>query len=98
MIIYLDHVLVIEKAPRDTEEFKGRLATKFAMKDLGEVKYYLGCYLGRERVNKTLTVHQRVYTKSIVNRFDVVKMSDSPSSSGMILSKQNCPKSEEEKS
>lgn len=73
---------------RDVKEFKRRLTTNFLIKDLGEVEYYTECHVKQDRVNRTLTVDQWVHIKTIMDRFDVVKKSDSLASFGMRFSNQ----------
>ena len=42
------------------------------MTDLGELKYFLGIHVTRDWKNKTLTINQKNYIRSILKRFDML--------------------------
>ncbi|CAH2100381.1 unnamed protein product [Euphydryas editha] len=48
------------------------LKTEFNIKNLGPIQNYLGIRVTRDRKNKTLTLDQSVYVKSILNRFNML--------------------------
>ena len=64
------------------------------MKDLGEASYILGIQIIRDRKNKLLALSQASYIDKVLARFS---MQDSkkgllPTQHGIILSKEQCPK------
>ena len=64
------------------------------MKDLGEASYILGIQIIRDRMNKILALSQASYIDKVLARFS---MQDSkkgllPTRHGIILSKEQCPK------
>ena len=68
------------------------------MKDLGEASYILGIQIIRDRKNKLLELSQASYIDKVLARFS---MQDSkkvllPTRHGIILSKEQCPKTPQE--
>ena len=48
---------------------KQKLSEKFEMKDQGEIHYFLGMSIKRDRREKVLTIDQSLYIKKILQRF-----------------------------
>ena len=42
LIVYVDDIIVIGNDEMEIDQLKKKLATEFEIKDLGEVKYFLG--------------------------------------------------------
>lgn len=42
LIIYVNDMIITGTDPRESYKLKAQLATKFEMKDLGSLKYFLG--------------------------------------------------------
>src|ERR1700722_17422965 len=68
------------------------------MKDLGAANYILGMEIKRDRVKQKLWLNQRKYVDTILQRFN---MQDSkpvkvPITVGVMLSAEQCPKTQEE--
>ena len=80
-------------------DVKGYLKKQFDMKDLGEANYILGIKLLRDRKNKVLALSQASYIDKIVTRFGMEnsKMGLLPFRHGIHLSKEQSPKTPEEK-
>ena len=69
------------------------------MKDLGEASYILGIQIIRDHKNKLLALSQASYINKVLAQFS---MQDSkkgllPTRHGIILSKEHCPKTPQEK-
>ena len=48
------------------------LSDEFSIKDLGELKYYLGIEIIHDKANRTITLSQRNYIDAILERFHMV--------------------------
>ena len=70
------------------------LAEQFQMKDLGEASYILGIQIIRDHKNKILTLSQASYIDKVLARFSLqdFKKGLLPTRHGIILSKEQCPK------
>ena len=79
---------------RTKEALKG----KFSIKDLGELKHYLGIRITRNRGSKLIYLDQEVYINSVLKRFgfDDCNPVDTPLATGTVLEKnpdnpKDCP-------
>eukprot|EP00253_Pinus_taeda_P022748 PITA_22748 len=77
---------------------KRKLANSFAMKDLGAAKQILGMRITKDRKNRKLTLSQNEYIQKVLKRFNMhnVKPISTPFSSHFKLSKEMCPKTQED--
>ena len=68
------------------------------MKDLGEAKQILGMNISRDRKNRTLTLSQADYVEKVLQRFPMEnsKAVSTPLPGHLKLSKEMCPKKQEE--
>jgi transposase InsO family protein len=74
LIFFIDDIIILshkENASRVTE-FKKRLMESFDIKDLGELKWFLGIRVIRDRPNRKLWLCQDSYIEKIANRFNLV--------------------------
>jgi hypothetical protein len=78
--------------------FKNKLANSFAMKDLGAAKKILGMRITRDRKNRKLTLSQGEYKENVLERFRMQneKPISTPLASNFKLTKEMCPKTQEE--
>ena len=69
------------------------------MKDLGEAAYILGIRIYRDRSNRLLGLSQSTYIDKVLKRFsmDESKKGFLPMSHGVYLSKDMCPRTQEER-
>ena len=69
------------------------------MKDLGEVKFLLGIKVIRNRKSGSIDLSQQVYINQLLKRFNLQDANPvtTPLSSGVHLTQDNCPVTEEEK-
>ncbi|KAL0386489.1 UNVERIFIED_CONTAM: Retrovirus-related Pol polyprotein from transposon TNT 1-94 [Sesamum latifolium] len=75
------------------------LSSTFEMKDMGEAEYILGVKIHRDRSKKLLSLSQETYIKRIIERFRMHNANpvDTPMDKSCVLSKELCPKTEEER-
>ena len=98
LVLYVDDILLIGNDVETISNVKKWLAEQFQMKDLGEASYILGIQIIRDRKNKILALSQASYIDKVLARFS---MQDSkkgllPTRHGIILSKEQCPKTPQE--
>lgn len=96
--LYVDDLLLACNDKIILEDIKRNLSSNFSYSDLGEAKYLLGFEIVRNRVNKTLLLHQSSYIKEILHKANMTdcKPSSVPANPSVRLSKDMSPKSKEE--
>ena len=98
VVMHVDGILAHAKNQATMVRFATKLGRKFKLKDMGDAKYYMGCHITRDRKAHELKLDQRLYVKSMVEKFGVKKASRVPASSGVpTLSKADKPQTPEEK-
>jgi hypothetical protein len=77
---------------------KNKLANSFAMKDLGAAKKILGMRITRDKKNHKLTLSQGEYIEKVLERFRMQneKPVSTPLANHFKLTKEMCPKTQEE--
>ena len=77
---------------------KCQLAHAFAMKYLGEAKQIFGMKICRDRKNRTLMLSQADYVEKVLQRFSMenAKVVSTPLPGHLKLTKEMCPKTQEE--
>eukprot|EP00253_Pinus_taeda_P016959 PITA_16959 len=77
---------------------KRKLENSFAMKDLGAAKKILDMRITRDRKNRKLTLSQSEYIEKVLKRFNMQneKPVSIPLARNFKLSKEACPKTQEE--
>ena len=77
---------------------KRKLANSFVMKDLGAAKQILGMRITRDRKNHKLTLSQSEYIEKVLERFKMkdAKPVSTPLANHFKLTKEMCPKTQEE--
>ena len=98
MSLYVDDMLIVGSNMQEINVLKGKLANSFAMKDLGAAKQILGMRITRRRKNRKLTLSQSEYIEKVLKRFNMQneKPISIPLASHFKLSKEVCPKTQEE--
>ncbi|CAN0024032.1 unnamed protein product, partial [Choristocarpus tenellus] len=48
---------------------RSRIKEQFSMEDFGDLEYYLGCEISRDRTTQTVTISQTRYIKSVCQKF-----------------------------
>ena len=73
ILVYVDDFLVfISKSSPHIPKIKGALTEEFKMKDLGEVKSFLGIEITRNHLEYTITLSQKGYIKGVIERFGLI--------------------------
>ena len=98
LTIYVDDLLIASNSLTKLNEFKQRLSLTFAMKDMGEAHFILGIQIERDRQHRTLTISQRQYIQSILERFGMAECNaiSTPMDVKVLLSKSQAPTNETE--
>jgi hypothetical protein len=98
LLLYVDDMLVAGSNMQDINVLKKKLANSFAMKDLGAAKKILGMRITRDRKNRKLTLSQGEYTEKVLERFRMqnAKLVSTPLANHFKLTKEMCPKTQEE--
>jgi hypothetical protein len=99
LILYVDDMLLIGSDIGALSTVKVWLASNFDMKDLGEASYILGIKLHRDRCNRMIGLSQASYIDKILERFSMEnsKKGFLPFRHGVALSKDQCPRTPEER-
>jgi hypothetical protein len=71
LLVYVDDLLILCSCTRILPLLKKQLMGRWQMKDLGEIKYYLGLNVKRDRGSRRLWISQPKYIAGLVNRYDV---------------------------
>ena len=98
LLLYVDDMLVAGSNMQDINVLKKKLANSFAMRDLGAAKKILGMKITRDRKNRKLTLSQGEYIEKVLERFNMqdAKPVSTPLATHFKLSKEMCPKTQED--
>ena len=92
IVVYVDDLLVLSKTKRDEHQALEDLRSSFPIKDLGEISYYLGCHITRDRKARTVMFDQHRYAQTVTEPFEFRKTSMIPVPTGKaLLSKADGP-------
>ncbi|KAH0818354.1 hypothetical protein GEV33_004437 [Tenebrio molitor] len=99
VVIYVDDLMVASDNPKKLQRLKLELSKSFEMKDLGPLSFCLGIEFTQNVEKQTITMSQSKYIKEILSRFNMenCKGVTTPINLNEKLSKEMCPKTEEEK-
>ena len=88
LLLYVDDMLVAGSNMREINVPRRKLATSFAMKDLGATKQILGMRITRDRKNRKLTLSHNEYIQKVSKIFNMhnAKLVSTPFSSHFKLS------------
>ena len=97
--IHVDDLCIASSTPEEMKQLKTDLGKFFDLVDLGEVRFLLGIAIKRDRATKTIALSQTSYIETITKRFQLTDSNPeyTPLDSSVTLSKQMCPKTDEEK-
>ncbi|POM59448.1 mitochondrial protein [Phytophthora palmivora] len=97
--LYVDDMLIASREKDIIASVKAGIAEKFRIKDLGRARFVLGIEIDNDIERKALTISQRAYTESIINRFgqENAKPSVTPLDRIVHLTKTDEPKSDDVK-
>lgn len=69
VVIYVDDILLVSSSEDAIRDLKEKLSDEFEMRDLHEVQSFLGLNIRRDRSSKQMTIDQRSYVQSELDRF-----------------------------
>lgn len=69
VLLYVDDIIIVGNNLEEIQKFKSQLCSVFEMVDLGQVKYFLGLSIERNREERVFKIHQSQYTQEILKRF-----------------------------
>ena len=95
---WTDNILGASSTPEEKKWAKDELQLSYEIKDLGEAKLILGIRIDRDQKSGDITLSQQSYAQRILTRFNMDKCtpSSTPLSTGLRISIDNCPISNEE--
>ncbi|KAG8959896.1 hypothetical protein FRC05_007218 [Tulasnella sp. 425] len=97
--VFVDDVTITSKSTEKTNWVKEELAKHFKVRDLGPTSYLLGIKVEYDKSQHRLQLSQTQYIIDMLNRFGMTDCSGvtTPMDPGAQLSKEQSPKSDEEK-
>ena len=97
IMAYVGNTLVLSETKQDEHQALEDLRPSFAIKDLGEISYDLGCHITRDRKARTVMFDQQRYTQTVTERFEIRETSVIPVFTGKTsLSKVDGPQNDAE--
>jgi hypothetical protein len=78
IITYVDDFLIIAKSIPAITKLKELLASKFSIKELGPVQYFVRVRIIRDRANKMIYLCQDAYIRKILDRFGITNSKTTP--------------------
>jgi len=80
LILFVDDLLICSVNRKKLECIKSLLSKKFKIKDMGEVKTYLGINIEYDCENYVITLDQKNYIESLVRKYKIecAKLYDTP--------------------
>ncbi|GKD71037.1 retrotransposon protein, putative, ty1-copia subclass [Tanacetum coccineum] len=98
LVLYMDYILLIGNDISTLQSVKGWLGKCFAMKDLGDASYIIGIKIYRYRSKRLIGLSQDTHLDKILKRFKIEnsKKGNLPLHHGIKISKDLCPKTDEE--
>ena len=71
VLVYVDDLLLVANNTTLLASTKVALSSRFDMKDMGEAHFILGVQIRRNRAKRQLSLSQREYVRTILERFDM---------------------------
>lgn len=69
LLLYVDDLILVGNNLIEINRIKSLLSAEFEMKDMKELKYFLGISIERDIGNGTLFISQEAYLKNVLKRF-----------------------------
>ena len=93
LIVYVDDITLMGDSIEQIQLIKKQLANSFELTDLGEISYYLGLRITRDRTNRTISLDQEKYIQDILSRFQMSSCTpaNTPFASGTDLLASSSP-------
>ena len=98
LAVHMDDMLIVSNSKPKLAEMKCSLAKHFKVKDLGKVKFPLRIEVFRNRKTSLIELSQQAYVDQLLKQFNMqgANPATTPLSSGVCLTQDNCPITEEE--
>ena len=87
VLLFVDDLALASNSRKMLDGFKKSLMEKFEMKDLGELRWFLGMRITRDRERRTLGIDQSQYIEKMVSNYQL------PTSTADMMEKVKSPKS-----
>lgn len=101
LLLYVDDMLIAGADIKEINKLKKQMSEEFEMKDLGPAKQILGMSIARNKKDGSLTLSQEKYIGKVLERFKMndekTKPRNTPLGSHFRLTKEQSPRSEDEK-
>lgn len=96
---YTDDTTGISSSHDEAERVKDELGWNYEVKDLGEANMILGIHVERDRSAGTISISQRAYLERVLKHFGMTDCNSKPTPLplGVVLSKDQGPKSQEDR-
>jgi len=72
ILVYVDDLLLAGKSLATINKVKAALLNTFAIRDLGEARFYLGFEIKRDRAARTLHISQKRYTSGLLAKYGMI--------------------------
>ena len=82
LVYVVGDLLVLSETKQDEHQALEVPRSSSPIKDLGEISYYLGCHITRDRKARTVMFDQQRYAQTVTERFEIRKTSVIPVSTG----------------
>jgi hypothetical protein len=69
LTIYVDDILIFGRQMRDVDEVKRQLKARFEIDDRGDVNFFLGIHVTRDRQKREIKISQTAYAAKTVEKF-----------------------------
>ena len=76
--VFVDDMLLFAPTTKRIAGLKAMLSSRFSITDLGELEYYLGIQVKRDRTARTISLRQTKYIDEILERFNLVDSYPNP--------------------
>ena len=89
--VYVDDILIAGKTDKRIAEVKAAIANRFAVKDMGDLHYFLGVKVVQDLKAGTIWLGQPAYSENIIQQFNMqdAKTCKTPVNASLKLTKAN---------
>jgi len=70
--MWVDDLMIFGKDIENINDLKAQLSEEYEMKDLGELKYFLGIQVHRDKERKLIHINQSSYNRTVLERFGMM--------------------------
>lgn len=97
--VHVDDSTIVGDSETTVAEMKRELGSQYEIADLGEIHWLLGLKIKRDKEGQTLALSQTAYIETLLRRFNMQDASpiSMPLEPRLVLSKDQCPRMDEEK-